>query len=149
MSVERWSVWRANLDPVMGSEQGMTRPVLVISQTALNDILPVVNVLPLTSRKAGRRVYPNEALLPAGTTGLTLQHRVASQRTHRSSGLLWLCRNSIVKPGGRCVQPSQLTLTILSSSPAPCAAPPCRRSAVSAGGIPSLFCFPKLRQKFY
>lgn len=52
MSIERWSVWRANLDPVVGSEQGLTRPVLVISQTALNDILPVVNVLPITSRKA-------------------------------------------------------------------------------------------------
>jgi mRNA interferase MazF len=73
MSVERWSVWRANLDPVVGSEQGLTRPVLVVSQTALNDILPVVNVLPITSRKAGRRVYPNEALLPAGTAGLTLE----------------------------------------------------------------------------
>ncbi len=73
MSVERWSVWRANLDPVVGSEQGLTRPVLVLSQTALNDILPVVNVLPITSRKAGRRIYPNEALLPAGTAGLTLE----------------------------------------------------------------------------
>ncbi len=73
MSVERWSVWLANLDPVVGSEQGRTRPVLVISQTALNDILPVVNVLPITSRKAGRRIYPNEALLPAGAAGLTLE----------------------------------------------------------------------------
>jgi len=73
MSVERWSMWRANLDPVVGSEQGRTRPVLVVSQTALNGILPVVNVLPITSRKAGRRIYPNEALLPAGTAGLTLE----------------------------------------------------------------------------
>lgn len=73
MSVERWSVWRANLDPVVGSEQGLTRPVLVVSQTALNDILPGVNGLPIMSRKAGRRVYPNEALLPAGTAGLTLE----------------------------------------------------------------------------
>jgi mRNA interferase MazF len=69
MSVERWSVWLANLDPVIGSEQGRTRPVLVISRTAVNDILPVVNVLPITSRKAGRRIYPNEALLPAGRQG--------------------------------------------------------------------------------
>ena len=73
MSVERWSVWRANLDPVVGSEQGLIRPVLIVSQTALNDILPVVNVLPITSRKSGRRIYPNEALLPAGTAGLTLE----------------------------------------------------------------------------
>lgn len=71
MSVERWGVWQANLDPVVGSEQGKARPVLVISETALNDILPVVNVLPTTSRKPGRRIYPNEALLASGTAGLT------------------------------------------------------------------------------
>lgn len=73
MSVTRWSIWLANLDPVVGSEQGKTRPVLVISETALNDILPVVNILPVTSRKANRRIYPNEALFPAGTAGLTLE----------------------------------------------------------------------------
>lgn len=71
MSVERWSIWRANLDPVVGSEQGKRRPVLVISETNLNDILPVVNVLPITSRKSGRRIYPNEALLTSGAGGLT------------------------------------------------------------------------------
>jgi mRNA interferase MazF len=70
MSVPRWGVWLASLDPVVGSEQGRTRPVLVLSETALNDVLPVVNVLPVTSRKQNRRIYPNEALLPACTAGL-------------------------------------------------------------------------------
>jgi mRNA interferase MazF len=70
MKVARWSVWVAALDPVVGSEQGKTRPVLVISDTRLNDILPVVNVLPLTSRKPGRRIYPNEAVLPVGAAGM-------------------------------------------------------------------------------
>ena len=56
MSVGRWSVWLAGLDPVVGSEQGRTRPVLVVSETALNDVLPVVNILPITSRKQNRRV---------------------------------------------------------------------------------------------
>src|SRR5438067_2554279 len=72
MTPERWSVWLANLDPVVGSEQGRTRPVLVLSETSLNHILPVVNLLPITSRKPNRRVYPNEALIPAGTAGLDL-----------------------------------------------------------------------------
>jgi len=71
MSIERWSVWQANLDPVVGSEQGKIRPVVIVSKTTLNDILPVVNVIPLTSRKPNRRIYPNEALLPKGTAGLT------------------------------------------------------------------------------
>ena len=71
MTKERWEIWRANLDPVVGSEQGRTRPVLILSSTALNQILPVVNVLPITSRKSNRRVYPNEALLPINVGGLT------------------------------------------------------------------------------
>lgn len=70
MSTRRWEIYRADLDPVIGSEQGKTRPVLVISDDALNDLLRVVNVLPLTSRKPGRRIYPNEALVPAGSGGL-------------------------------------------------------------------------------
>src|SRR5438552_13625589 len=73
MNVSRWSIWLANLDPVVGSEQGRTRPVLIISETAINSILPVVNVLPITSRKPERKIYPNEALLPAGTAGLTAE----------------------------------------------------------------------------
>lgn len=60
MSVERWGVWRANLDPVVDAEQELTCPVLVVSRTSLNDTLPVVNVPPIRSRKAGRRIYPNE-----------------------------------------------------------------------------------------
>ena len=71
MNISRWEIWLADLDPVVGSEQGKTRPVLIISATALNKILPVVNVLPITSRKPNRRIYPNESLIPAGVAGLT------------------------------------------------------------------------------
>ena len=66
----RWHVFIANLDPVIGSEQGKTRPVLVISEEEINQILPVVNVLPITTRKLGRKIYPNEVLLSEGTAGL-------------------------------------------------------------------------------
>jgi len=44
--------------------------VLVLSDTRLNHILPVVNVLPITSRKRNRRIYPNEALISSGSAGL-------------------------------------------------------------------------------
>jgi mRNA interferase MazF len=66
----RWHIFLANLDPVIGSEQGKTRPVLVISEEELNQVLPVVNVLPITSRKPGRKIYPNEVLIHAGNAGL-------------------------------------------------------------------------------
>ncbi len=66
----KWHIFLANLDPVIGAEQGQTRPVLVISIEEINQILPVVNVLPITSRKPGRRIYPNEVLIPASVGGL-------------------------------------------------------------------------------
>lgn len=66
----KWHIFLANLDPVIGSEQGKTRPVIVISEEEINQILPVVNVLPITSRKPNRRIYPNEILIPASMGGL-------------------------------------------------------------------------------
>ncbi len=55
----------------LGSEQSGRRPVLVISRERVNELLPVVNVVPVTSRKsASRTIYPNEVLLPAGKAGL-------------------------------------------------------------------------------
>jgi len=59
----RWNIYLVNLDPVIGSEQGKTRPVLVVSDDDINAILPVINILPITSFKQGRKIYPNEVLL--------------------------------------------------------------------------------------
>jgi mRNA interferase MazF len=67
----QWHVFLAVLDPTRGSEQAGRRPVLVISRERINQLLPVVNVIPLTSRKSDRRtIYPNEVLLVEGTAGL-------------------------------------------------------------------------------
>jgi mRNA interferase MazF len=81
MAILRWDVWLANLDPVIGSEQGKTRPVLVLSKTKLNDILPVVNILPLTSLKPGRRIYPNEALIPPMRPGSPMNRSCCAIRS--------------------------------------------------------------------
>lgn len=70
MTIRRWAIYRANLDPIVGSEQGKSRPVLIISEDAINDLLNTVNVLPLTTRKIGRNIYPNEALILANNFGL-------------------------------------------------------------------------------
>jgi len=61
----------ALLDPIKGSEQAGTRPVIVISLERLNQLLKVLNVVPITSRKPSTdTIYPNEVLLPAGSGGL-------------------------------------------------------------------------------
>jgi mRNA interferase MazF len=69
----QWSVFLASLDPTTGSEQTGKRPVIVVSRERINQLLRVVNVIPLTSRKSpARLIYPNEVLLPAGSAGLTV-----------------------------------------------------------------------------
>jgi mRNA interferase MazF len=70
MSFQKWDIYRANLDPIVGSEQGKSRPVLIISEDYINELLNIVNVLPITSRKLGRQIYPNETLIEANLFGL-------------------------------------------------------------------------------
>ncbi len=66
----RWKIFLAELNPVRGSEQGKTRPVIVISNEEMNNILPVLNVLPITSKKESRKVYINEVFLSKGIANI-------------------------------------------------------------------------------
>ena len=66
----QWGIFWAELDPTKGVEQAGKRPVLVISVDEVNANLPIVTVLPLTSLKDGRQIYPIEAFLPKQETGL-------------------------------------------------------------------------------
>lgn len=70
MTIRRWDLYRANLNPVVGHEQAGTRPVLVVSNDGFNRAAGVVTIVPLT-RQAGkmRRVYPYEVLLPERIAG--------------------------------------------------------------------------------
>jgi len=68
MPVWRWAIVLANLDPIVGSEEGKQRPVLVVSNEDTNQVLTNVTVLPLTSTQ--RKLYPSEVLIPAGVGGL-------------------------------------------------------------------------------
>ena len=68
--VNKWEIYFCNLDPTIGSEQKGTRPVLVISTDAVNHNLPVSTVLPLSSIKAGSKIYPTEISLSTAITGL-------------------------------------------------------------------------------
>ncbi|MDQ3021570.1 MAG: type II toxin-antitoxin system PemK/MazF family toxin [Bacteroidota bacterium] len=66
----KWEIWLANLEPAFGSEQGKTRPVLIISNDEVNKFLNVVNAIPITTRKENRDVYPNEVFISSGSYGL-------------------------------------------------------------------------------
>lgn len=66
----RWRVFIANLDPPIGSEQAGTRPVIIISDDDYNRVMPLVTILPITSKKPERRLHVDEVLVETGTAGL-------------------------------------------------------------------------------
>ena len=65
----RGEVWLAALDPIRGSEQAGTRPVLVLQVDALNDFLRTVVIVPFTSNLRWSR-FPFCAHVDAGEGGL-------------------------------------------------------------------------------
>ena len=60
--MNQYDIYLADLNPTIGREQRGTRPVLIISNTYEN-LLDVVTVIPITSLKKGRKLYPNEVML--------------------------------------------------------------------------------------
>ncbi len=80
MKALQWEIYLANLDPVIGSEQGRTRPVLVISEDNINEILPIINILPITTKKENRVIYPNEVLLKKEFSNLDKESIILSHQ---------------------------------------------------------------------
>jgi len=92
----QWQIVQAELDPVRGSEQRGERPVLIVSHEAINESLPIITVLPLTSFKPERRIYSTEVFLPARIAGqpndsIIMAHQIrtiSKGRLQRSFGYL-------------------------------------------------------------
>ncbi len=84
----QWNIFWADLNPVKSSEQAGKRPVLVVSEEAVNQALPIVAVLSLTGFKPGRKVYPVEVLIePPDSqlpqTSLVMAHQIRSVSKER------------------------------------------------------------------
>ncbi|MBS3970515.1 MAG: type II toxin-antitoxin system PemK/MazF family toxin [Clostridia bacterium] len=79
----QWNIFWADLNPIKGSEQAGIRPVLVISEEAVNQALPIVTIICLTSHKQGRKVYPIEVLLEPNdshlpNSSIVMAHQIRS-----------------------------------------------------------------------
>ena len=70
--VLRGDVFKADLEPHEGSEQGGTRPVVVVSRDAINKYSPVVVIVPITDAANKKKSYPSHVRVPAGVAGLTM-----------------------------------------------------------------------------
>ena len=68
--VKRGEVFYADLSPVVGSEQGGIRPVLIIQNEIGNRHSPTVIAAAITSRQDKNRL-PTHISIKAGTGGLT------------------------------------------------------------------------------
>ena len=63
-SILRGQLYYANLNPVVGSEQGGVRPVLIIQNNIGNKHSPTVIIAAITS-KAMKNILPTQHILPA------------------------------------------------------------------------------------
>lgn len=68
-AIRRGDVFQADLNPVIGSEQGGKRPVLIIQNDVGNKYSPTVIVAAITSQ-VDKAKLPTHVELPAKITGL-------------------------------------------------------------------------------
>lgn len=69
-AMRRGDIFWADLDPIRGSEQGKTRPVLIIQNDVGNENSPVTIIACITSNLA-RKDHPTNVFISAKETGLT------------------------------------------------------------------------------
>ena len=69
MNIRRGDIYYADLSPVVGSEQGGVRPVLIVQNDVGNRFSPTVIAAAITSQRAKANL-PTHIMLNAQTTGL-------------------------------------------------------------------------------
>ena len=69
MNVKRGELYYADLSPVVGSEQGGIRPVLIVQNNVGNRYSPTVIAAAITSQRAKAKL-PTHIMLNADKTGL-------------------------------------------------------------------------------
>jgi mRNA interferase MazF len=79
----RGEIRLVDLDPVRGSEANKRRPAVIVSNDRANSIAArlghgVVTVVPVTSNTD--RIFPFQALLPAGATGLPMDSKAQAEQ---------------------------------------------------------------------
>ncbi len=93
LTLNHGEVWLANLNPWRGTEQGKTRPVLIVQSHALLDAgHPSTLVLPLTSRLIDE-AEPLRLRLPAQDQLEQDSDALVDQLRALDTGALWVTRS--------------------------------------------------------
>ncbi len=69
MKISRGDIILANLEPVIGSEQGRTRPVLIIQNNDSNEFSPTTIIAPITT-KVYTKEFPTNVEIEADESKL-------------------------------------------------------------------------------
>jgi len=95
--MERGEIWQASLRPVIGSEQGGDRPVLIVSRNAINRSSPVVIVCPVSDREHFSRIYPSQVEVPPTPgNGLTKRSVIMGEQVRAMSKRRLIARRGAV-----------------------------------------------------
>ena len=88
-TVKRGDIFYADLSPVVGSEQGGTRPVLIVQNDTGNRHSPTVIAAAITSQ-TGKAKLPTHINIAGGSVGLSTAKPVMSVQS--SWGNMGCCR---------------------------------------------------------
>ena len=95
--MKQGEIWNANLNPSKGSEQAGFRPVVIVSGNLVNTHLPVVIVMPLTSKL--KNYKGNPVVAPSSTTGLKVSSEMLVFHVRSVSKDRLVKRLGTVEPG--------------------------------------------------
>jgi mRNA interferase MazF len=81
--MQRGEIWQVDFDPARGTDANKRRPAVIVSNDRANATATrlqrgVVTVVPVTSNVTN--VYPFQVLLPATTTGLTVDSKAQAEQ---------------------------------------------------------------------
>ena len=105
----RGHIYIADLEPVRGSEQGRTRPVVILSNDAFNATSPVATIAPLTSASNVPRLYSTDVFVSALEAGLSVDsvvmlsqiRTIAKSRTTKELGELSVATMVLIEKAAR------------------------------------------------
>ena len=83
-TVKRGDIYYADLSPVVGSEQGGTRPVLIVQNDTGNRHSPTVIAAAITSQ-TGKARLPTHINIPGGSVGLSAadnEYQIANETAY-------------------------------------------------------------------
>lgn len=94
--MQRGDTYLAIVDPVTGSEQAGTRPVIVVSRNVIHQLMEIVVVVPVTGQENRPRVFASQVPIAAGLGGLAKDsvalaeqvRTISKQRLRRRMGSL-------------------------------------------------------------